>query len=44
VVTPVSTCDVEDPMPAAAPTSGDTSTVAGVEDPAASAGPSQVAE
>jgi hypothetical protein len=45
-VTPVPTCASEDPVPAAAPTGGDTSVVVGepaAEDPAASAGPSQVA-
>ena len=43
LVTPTSTCAGEDPVPAAAPTGGDTSVVAGeptVEDPAASVGPS----
>jgi hypothetical protein len=46
VVTPAPTCAGEDPVPAATPTGEDTSVVAGeqaAEDPAASAGPSQVA-
>jgi hypothetical protein len=46
VMTPALTCAGEDPMPVAAPTSEDTSVVAGeptAEDPVASAGPSQVA-
>jgi hypothetical protein len=45
LVTPAPTCAGEDPKLAVAPTGGDTSVVAGepaVEDPAASAGPSQV--
>jgi hypothetical protein len=45
-VTPMPTCAGEDPVSAAAPTGGDTSVVAGelaAEDPAASAGPLQVA-
>jgi hypothetical protein len=47
LVTPASTCTGEDPVPTAAPTGGDTLVVAGepaAEDPAASVGPSQVAE
>jgi hypothetical protein len=46
LVTPAPTCAGEDPVPAAAPTGGDTSVVAGkptAKDPAASVGPSQVA-
>jgi hypothetical protein len=46
VMTPAPTCAGEDPVPAAAPNGEDTSVVAGeptAEDPAASAGPSQVA-
>jgi hypothetical protein len=46
LVTSAPTCAGEDPVLAAAPTGGDTSMVAGeqaAEDPAASAGPSQVA-
>jgi hypothetical protein len=46
LVTFVPTSAGEDPVPAAAPTGGDTSIVAGepaTEDPAVSAGPSQVA-
>jgi hypothetical protein len=46
LVTPASAGADEDPMPAAAPTGGDTSMVAGepaAEDPTMSAGPSQVA-
>jgi hypothetical protein len=45
-MTPAPTCVGEDPVPVAAPTGEDTSVVAGkptTEDPAASAGPSQVA-
>jgi hypothetical protein len=45
LVTPAPTCAGEDPVPAAAPTGGDTSVVAGelaAEDTAASADPSQV--
>jgi hypothetical protein len=38
VVTPALTCDVEDPVPAAAPTGGDTLMVAGAKDPAESVG------
>jgi hypothetical protein len=46
LVTPAPTYAGEDPVPAAAPTGGDTLVVAGeptAEDPVASAGPSQVA-
>jgi hypothetical protein len=46
MVTSALTCAGEDPVPAAAPTGEDTSVVAGepaAKDPAASAGPSQVA-
>jgi hypothetical protein len=46
MVTPAPTCAGKDPVPAAAATGGDTSVVGGepaAEDPAASAGPSQVA-
>jgi hypothetical protein len=47
LVTPASTGAGEDPAPATAPTGEDTSMVVGepaTEDPAASVGPSQVAE
>jgi hypothetical protein len=47
LVTPAPTGAGEDPVVATAPTGGDTSMVAGepsTEDPAVSAGPSQVAE
>jgi hypothetical protein len=46
LVTPAPTCAGEDPVPTAAPTGGDTLVVVGepaAEDPATSAGPSQVA-
>ena len=46
VMTPAPTCANEDPVPTAASTGEDTSVVAGeptAEDPATSAGPSQVA-